>query len=223
MWSISIGKQFSQPMRPRRKDGTIKEHLVKQMCRDRRTVIAPNFLEWPNKYTSIQHCGTHRVVKADYRDVLAEHCADVSVIYADPPYTRDHYSRFYHVLESLCLRDSPSVSATQLNGNGPISRGFYREDRNQSPFCIKSQAVNAFHALFSSVAELRTPMLVSYSPYVRDGHPRLVTVEAIVDLASNFFSEVKVSEVPGLKHSKLNKTVLELNAMEEGEVFITCR
>ena len=35
-------------------------------------------------------------------------------VYADPPYTRDHYSRFYHVLETLALRDDPRFRLTRL-------------------------------------------------------------------------------------------------------------
>ena len=41
----------------------------------------------------------------DFRQALQNLDDDVRVIYADPPYTRDHYSRFYHGLETLSLRD----------------------------------------------------------------------------------------------------------------------
>jgi adenine-specific DNA-methyltransferase len=37
-----------------------------------------------------------------------------SVIYADPPYTSDQYSRYYHLYETLILYDYPVVSGKGL-------------------------------------------------------------------------------------------------------------
>ncbi len=213
----TIGKQFAQPMRPRRNDGTIKTHLIRQMCRDRCQDAGDLFRGWLSRYRSVTQDRPHRVMRGDYREVLAEQ-TDVSVIYADPPYTRDHYSRFYHVLETLCLRDCPDVSTTFLTG--PTSRGLYRTDRHQSPFCIKSQAPGAFAQLFAGAKGL--PMLLSYSPFVKDGHPRMMTIEAVADLAKQHYSEVKIVSVK-LAHSKLNKTDLHRDASDQAEVFIVCR
>ena len=67
----------------------------------------------------------------------------------------------------------PDVSATFLSG--PTSRGLYRTDRHQSPFCIKSTAPGAFAELFAGARGL--PMLLSYSPFVKDGHPRMMTID----------------------------------------------
>ena len=148
----SIGKQFAQPMRPRRKDGTIKTHLIRQMCRDRCQDAGEVFSDWLVRYRGVTQDRPHRVVRGDYRDVLSRE-KDFAVIYADPPYTRDHYSRFYHVLETLCLRDCPEVSTTFLTG--PTSRGLYRTDRHQSPFCIKSKAPGAFAELLQERTDCR--------------------------------------------------------------------
>lgn len=217
----SIGKQFAQPMRPRNKEGEIKQHLVKQICRDKLSSVQCKITEWMAKYLSIPRSAGHRVVTGDFRNILENECHDAAVVYADPPYTRDHYSRFYHVLETLCLRDMPTVSATRLDGYGSTSRGIYRDDRHQSPFCIKSKATSAFEQLFRRVANLKIPILLSYSPYLKNGHPRMVTVDSIVGLAKTFFDHVEVTTATGVRHSKLNKTELNLDALENGEVFIT--
>lgn len=213
----SIGKQFAQPIRPRRKDGTIKAHLIRQMCRDRCQDAADVFLRWVRRYRSVSQERPHRVVRADYREVLAKY-RDVVAIYADPPYTRDHYSRFYHVLETLCLRDYPEVSTTSMSG--PTSRGLYRTDRHQSPFCIKSQAPTAFASLFAGARGV--PMLLSYSPFVKNGHPRMMTIEAIAELARQYYRQVEI--VPArLVHSKLNRADLHRDASDRAEVFLVCR
>jgi adenine-specific DNA-methyltransferase len=217
----SVGKQFAQPMRPRRNDGTIKQHLIRQMCRDRCLDAGKIFSTWLSRNRQIRRSGSHRVFRGDYREVLAL-LNDVSVIYADPPYTRDHYSRFYHVLETLCLRDWPTVSTTSLTGNGPISRGIYRIDRHQSPFCIKSQAPIAFKRLFEESRKLGLPLLLSYSPYITNGHPRLMTVDAVSRLAAEHYRHVQISPAKPIVHSKLNKAELHLTASNTAEVFIKC-
>lgn len=213
----SIGKQFAQPMRPRHKDGTIKTHLIRQMCRDRCQDAGEVFSGWLFRYRNVTQNRPHRVMRGDYREVLSQQ-KDIAVIYADPPYTRDHYSRFYHVLETLCLQDCPDVSTTFQSG--PTSRGLYRIDRHQSPFCIKSKAPGAFAELFAGAKGL--PMLVSYSPFVKDGHPRMMTIDAVAKLAKQHYREVKIVSTR-LMHSKLNKTDLHRDASDQAEVFLLCR
>jgi adenine-specific DNA-methyltransferase len=216
----SIGKQFAQPMRARRKDGTVKEHLIAQMCRDR-TVSATDVLTgWLERYQTLRQSREHTVTLGDYRAVLHS-TKDAAVIYADPPYTRDHYSRFYHVLETMCLRDSPTVSRTSSMANASASRGLYRTDRHQSPFCIRSKAPEAFEHLFEAAGQ--TPMLLSYSPYVKNGHPRLMTIESISALARKHYAQVEIVTSGKVIHSKLNKAELHRDASEEAEVFLVCR
>ena len=218
----TVGKQFAQPMRPRRSDGTIKSHVIRQMCRDRTLDGRGTFLGWLSQYRALPRGGDHQVVRGDYREVLRE-LDNVSVIYADPPYTRDHYSRFYHVLETLCLRDYPDISKAWAGGRGPTSRGFYRIGRHQSPFCIKSQAPSAFAELFKGARKVGVPLLVSYSPFVKNGRPRLLTVEGVSRIAEEYYRQVKVVAVGQVTHSKLNRTELSLAAAPCAEVFIVCR
>lgn len=219
----SVGKQFAQPMRPRRTDGTIKQHLISQMRRDRLMDAGKIFSEWLSRYIQLPRGGdAHQIIRGDYREVLPQ-LEDVSVIYADPPYTRDHYSRYYHVLETLCLRDFPDISTTLLTGIGESSRGLYRTDRHQSPFCIKSKAPAAFSSLFEGAKKLGVPILVSYSPYVRDGHPRLMTVDAVAKVAAKHYSHVEITPARSFSHSKLNKSELHLDASMNAEVFIICK
>jgi adenine-specific DNA methylase len=218
----SIGKQFAQPIRPRHKDGSIKTHLIKQMHRDRTLDAHSIFFDWVSRYRQLSESPGHRVVRDDYRNVLRD-LGDVAVVYADPPYTRDHYSRFYHVLETLSLRDSPAVSTKLLTGEGSPSRGAYRKFRHQSPFCIKSQAHGAFDDLFRDCRDLGTSVLLSYSPFVKDGHPRMMTVKAIQQIAEKYYSRVQVESAKLISHSKLNKAAVHLEASSSAEVFIICQ
>lgn len=74
------------------------------------------------------------------------------VIYADPPYTDDQYSRFYHLLETLILYDYPTVTGA----------GLYRENRFQTPFSIKSKATAAIDGLIESAAKTGADLVLSY-------------------------------------------------------------
>jgi adenine-specific DNA-methyltransferase len=75
-----------------------------------------------------------------------------SVVYADPPYTDDQYSRFYHLLETLLIYDYPQVSG----------KGRYRPNRFQTPFSLRSGVASAFHELVSGVAEAGADLILSY-------------------------------------------------------------
>jgi adenine-specific DNA-methyltransferase len=175
----TVGKHFAQPIRPRSKTGLPKRHLLRKIEEDRTIDVWSSYQSWLERYSQFSESRrTHIAIRADYRDAIQTLPDSVSIVYADPPYTRDHYSRFYHVLETFCFRDDPAVSSVVLGGARAISRGLYRESRHQSPFCIKSQAPAAFDALFRGVRERALPLIVSYSPFAEGSRarPRLMSV-----------------------------------------------
>lgn len=218
----TIGSHFAQPIRPRNKDGVVKHHLVSKMVRDRLRSIRHQFDAWMRRYYELPRGGDHAAVQGDYGEVLAS-LDHVAIVYADPPYTRDHYSRFYHVLETIARQDSPGVTTTSLRGVGAKSRGVYRPDRHQSPFSIRSQAPAAFDQLFRCCRRLHAAVLLSYSPYVKNGHPRMMSIAGITDLAARYYPKVDVVSAGEVSHSKLNRIDLHLETGDEAEVFILCR
>jgi 16S rRNA G966 N2-methylase RsmD len=229
----TIGKQFAQPLKPRTASGHLKTHLLRRALDDRRMSVWTTYHNWVNRYAELPpSAGGSGAVRADYRDFLKQYAEPVAVFYADPPYTRDHYSRYYHVLETMCLRDQPTLSTTRIRtgGESQPSRGVYRADRHQSPFSIKSQAPSAFGALFEGVRRQRAALVLSYSPsrsagageHGGAGRCRVLSVAAIVELARRHFGDVQVAGARGLRHSKLNRRGLSTGAVAEAEVLITC-
>jgi adenine-specific DNA-methyltransferase len=75
-----------------------------------------------------------------------------AVIYADPPYSTDHYSRYYHVLETLYLYDFPLAEGA----------GRYRPDRFATPFSIKTKVEGAMNEFCSEVAGRGFTLVLSY-------------------------------------------------------------
>ena len=101
---------------------------------------------------------------------------DVGAVYADPPYTRDQYSRFYHVYETLYLYDYPDSKGA----------GRYRSDRFVTPFSRVTTVRRSFEKLFGLIAEAQIPLVLSYPANglfeTRNG--------PVVDLLQESFSSV---------------------------------
>lgn len=220
----TVGKTFAQPIRPRNKQGMVKHHLLSKIYRDRQRDVKSAYLSWLKRY-AVNPPPTHKhaVVRADYRDALKRFASQCAVVYADPPYTRDHYSRFYHVLETIALRDNPTIANGLKSGDAQLSRGLYRDDRHQSPFCIRSQASGAFRELFGLAAHGGAQMVLSYSPFESGAHPRLMQIDALLALAREFYSCVYLESVDGVSHSKLNHSSLNFDVPPEAEVIIVCK
>lgn len=97
----------------------------------------------------------NRAFRADANQLLKmlhEQSVRPAVIYADPPYTGDQYSRYYHLYESLLLYDYPSSEAT----------GRYRPDRYSSRYSKKTQVKEALDDLIEACARLGSRLVLSY-------------------------------------------------------------
>ena len=116
---------------------------------------------------------SHRLTSLNYTDCLS--AFDKGTVYADPPYCFVHYSRFYHVLETLVKYDYPALQTR----NGKVVKGRYREHRHQSPFCIKSLVAGAFERLFLGVRQSKSNLVLSYS---KNG---MIDIEQLETLALN--------------------------------------
>lgn len=224
--SNTVGNQFAQPLRPRDKQGKPKSSLSKKVKIDREKSIVNTLAKWIAKYSELPTpIFNHKTVRADFTEAMKNTTDEIGVIYADPPYTRDHYSRFYHVLETIALQDQPSIARFSTSPDSRFSRGIYRDDRHQSPFCIKSTAPDAFRSLFSLSQNLSAPLILSYSPYeAADGtHPRVVSRSQLMSVALEFFENVDCIELDGFNHSMLNKSDSKLKARAQSEILLICR
>lgn len=223
----TVGKQFAQPLKVKKKDGSLKKNLARKIKADREMDVFEQFKKWMVYYLErSQREHNFTVVCDDYVNVLQNlKPGDIEVVYADPPYTRYHYSRYYHILETLCLHDEPQISTTFPNGKGGLSRAIYRNDRHQSPFCIKSKAPKAFDDMFKYVNEAQASMVLSYSPYDENSGatPRLLTIDEIVDIAKKYYRKVEVVSPGQFMHSRFNRQDKNYEINYEAERLIVCR
>lgn len=102
------------------------------------------------------------VLNSDFRDAIDKLKLDSTcVVYADPPYFKEHYSRYYHVLDTFVLYDYPELTFNKRLGE--TTKGRYREDRLVSDFGKKSLVRNAFDELCDSCLKYGNKLAISYA------------------------------------------------------------
>lgn len=221
----TVGKQFAQPMKLRKADGRVPAVLLQRALRDRTLDADAVYRSWGSRWmaNALTSSFEHRIVRGD---VLSHVEGDrtCGAWYADPPYTIDHYSRFYHVLETLCLRDSPRLDEMTKRGEPAVMRGVYRAGRYQSPYCIPSQAQKAFDRLFTETSKRGAPLVLSYSPFDEGegDRPRLLSLAEMTETASRHYHRVSVMEVTEHSHRKLNAKHLNVHSRGDAERLIIC-
>ncbi|MBI4603239.1 MAG: DNA adenine methylase, partial [Planctomycetes bacterium] len=116
------------------------------------------------------HRAGNRALCRDYHDLTEGTGAGArfafpggaDLVYLDPPYTKDHYSRFYHVLEVLTRYDYPEL---ETDARGRIVRGRYPRlaVRFQSGFTSPSRVEDEFRRVVLASAGSGAKLVVSYS------------------------------------------------------------
>lgn len=83
---------------------------------------------------------------------LSKSAEKPSVVYADPPYSKAQYSRYYHLLDVLLEYNYPAVTG----------KGRYPLARYQTPYSNAATVDPAITALVRAVARLRASLILSY-------------------------------------------------------------
>lgn len=221
----TVGKHFAQPIKTRDAKGNIKPLVYNKAVKDKTIDVLKLYGRWLQKYLDLPRGRfANKTIQGDYMHCLEMLTDEVCTVYADPPYTREHYSRFYHVLETMALGDTPQISTVKIRGSIHVSNGLYRCGRHQSPFCIRSMAPKAFDDMFKAVSLSRRNLLLSYSPYdeTKKTHPRVVTIRQLVDWAKKYYRRVDVVSPGHFTHSKLNSSEHILESSNEAEVLAVC-
>ncbi|WFS03107.1 DNA adenine methylase [Rhizobium tumorigenes] len=116
--------------------------------------------------------------------IVSQQISEGDLVFLDPPYSGVHYSRFYHVLESVAQGKLGPVSGT---GRYPPS-----EDRPWSEFSVITKSRQAFDSLLRSLADKGASAIITFpAGNASNG----LSGEQVKELASSHFSiqEEKVS------------------------------
>ena len=137
---------------------------------------------------------------------LKEHGLRPSVVYADPPYTKDQYSRYYHVLDSLLRYDYPEASGA----------GRYPPERFISTFSRAATVLNAMEELISRVARSGATLILSYpkQALLRD------STDQIRGMLREHFSRFAVRRLLTREHSTLGASKGEVTKISDELLFV---
>lgn len=221
----SVGGHFAQPANLRDRAGGLKHGALRRLVSKRLLDVDSVADGWLHRYElSPTAWEGSRAERSDVLEFVARLPVSVGCVYADPPYTREHYSRFYHVLETIASGVSePGIARTTRGDGSAPSKGLYPDDRYQSPFSIISQAPNALASLSSHVAAAGVPLVVSYSPVPQTDKPRqrVMSLEMVTETLGTHYARVDVIPVDGVRHSRFNSQSLSATTISGAEeVFV---
>ncbi len=142
----------------------------------------------------------HESTTMDFLDILNDKglAKKYQLVYADPPYSFVHYSRFYHATESLVKYDYAV----------PQFKGRYRGDRHQSPFCQGLNVEKAFTDMFKSSFMNKKILVLSYSD------TGMISLAKLLEVAEGIGFKCIVKEI-SYNHSTLGREGHKTNLIKE--------
>ena len=225
--STSGTSHFAQP-RHLRKDSELRAMATRRIP-DLWTVFSKCSSEIVSTVRQTSYTDGNRAFVGDYQALLNEQRTEFlfpsapDLIYLDPPYTADNYSRFYHVLEVLVRYDYPRLATDR---SGRVLRGRYPEieERFQSGFCRAPSVEEEFRQVIRAAAATGAKLVISYSSptglllkrYMRET-PERDPVERLEELCQEAFSDVR-TERRALMHSGQGDSNLSIE-----ELLVVCR
>lgn len=143
----------------------------------------------------------------------------ISVMYADPPYTAQQYSRFYHIPEVIRNYRYPQLQ--QFRGH--ITQGLYPDNKFKSDFCSKTKAKDAFRVVFGLVKKAQCNFILSYSESKKNttGNERMVTRDDILALAEEYIPKYTAKQLKfDFDYRQLNSSAKVVHDKEDKEFLI---
>lgn len=222
----SAGKHFAQPIQI--SDDNIHKITNVRLIENRKYDIFNIFEECVRKILKSASQSQSRspyanvvlnmdICSSDFLEEIKKY--DISVIYADPPYTAQQYSRFYHIPEVLHNYVYPVLQIFR----GKITKGLYPEKKYKSPFCSKRQAWHSFIRIFELSKTLGANLVLSYSESKTEetGNERMVTLDDILRMSSSILSDYKIRQVDfDFEYKQLNNKDKVVRNKEDKEILL---
>lgn len=165
----------------------------------------------------------HEVLTTSMEELLARDKPILAdVIYADPPYTAQQYSRFYHLPETVASYRVPELQTR----DGNVTRGLYPTGRFKSRFCSKRQAPSAFRDLLALADRSGAHLVLSYSQSKSgsSGNDRMLNLDQTIEECMGQFGAgaVEVTEL-NFQYRQFNATEAAVAGRQDLEYLIACQ
>src|SRR5579859_338034 len=136
----------AQPFQPTR---SAKPFILQAWKKDIAALTMASFVDLAKLFAY----KTGSVLTADANDAV-ENVTQHDLVFIDPPYSGVHYSRFYHVLESIAFGTAGAVSG--------VGRYPDREFRPRSRYSLKGESRKALSHLLGKIAEKGAKAIVTF-------------------------------------------------------------
>lgn len=218
---FSAGKHFAQPHKVH--NGKDLSFHAKRIVQDRRVDIDVVFAQAfhavvaSSRPSSEGHGASVMQTEAATVEDLTRR--GVKTVYADPPYTAQQYSRFYHLLETLVSGIPPKLQQFR----GAVTSGLYPEDRYKSPFCSRLRAPAAFQHLITTSAAAGARLVLSYSGSSEGsrGNARTVAMDFLVEIVEKAYGAPNVKVLPAnVRYRQFNHSSAEVAGRDDPEYVI---
>lgn len=214
---FSAGKHFAQPLA--NSSGRKSQFYRRRLMEDRSISIVQAFRSAARRLDDTVQTPGHEAICADVLTVREKLiAARPALIYADPPYTAQQYSRFYHVLETLATYQVPRLQLVR----GGVTRGVYGEDRFKSQFCSRTTAPNAFRELIDIAHSSGATLAVSYSINRSGaGNARMISLEGLLELCQSRYRRVEAQTLEHV-YRQFNSRTNSRADRSDPELLIVC-
>ena len=219
----TAGKHFAQPIK---QENTLKtEVLHRRFYEDRLKDVWDEFLKSSYSLSLVAEKNNLSKTNISLSETMEEIISKsstlppITVIYADPPYTAQQYSRYYHIPEIIFSYKYPQLQVV----DGKATSGLYPDNKFKSRFCSKRDAHFAFADLFKFAAELNSSLIISYSSSLSEetGNLRMIELEQIIDLGSKYLPVCTLEVLKfNFQYRQLNTAKKIIQAKDDKEFLI---
>ncbi|RUR36654.1 DNA adenine methylase [Vreelandella populi] len=219
--SFTPGKHFAQYHQI-----TDKKDLAfhkKRILLDRSVDISEKYKEMLERIWSraAKNNPNHVPIKKSMEELCQDNSdlSSVDLVYADPPYTAQQYSRFYHVPEIISEYRVPNLQVFR----GKITKGLYDNSRFNSRFSSKRSSPKAFEDLASLSRGIDSDLVISYSESAEHstGNSRMIDLDSLKTICRKYFPVVRDER---LEHSyrQFNSSNSAVVSRSDDEVLLVC-
>lgn len=206
----SIGDHFAQPQIFKLIKEAKYQKGIEKLISKKRITLHDTLLEKQKEFNKMdfsKYNQENKCYNMNAIDLLKDESImqKVDVIYIDPPYTNAHYSRFYHILETLVNYDYPDI---EFNGR-------YSKNRFQSAFCQKKQAAKEFETMISLCSKQNKKIIISYS----DTTQCLISYDEICSICKKYYKNIYINKIKYLYKNLGQKP----NKVKGNELLIVCQ
>jgi adenine-specific DNA methylase len=166
----------AQPFQPTESSA---KYIIEAWLRDPWELIRSSTIEIAARAARM----TGKGIVGNYSKTIS-HLQDGDLVFADPPYSGVHYSRFYHALETI----------TRGIEFSPEGRGRYPSiaDRPSSAFSKKSESKIAAKGLLQACSDKKVTLVLTFPTL---GASNGLTAKDFIDTGKGLFSKVHSEEV----------------------------